>query len=48
MKISEPVPLSEVDSLTVEHSDLARLQYEALQKSSYVKMQQAEAAAYDQ
>jgi len=38
----------ELDGLSLEHSALARQQYEALQKSSYIKMTSQDAAAYDQ
>jgi hypothetical protein len=48
MGISAKPPVSEIASLSAEHASLARQQYEALQKSSYVRMSASEAAAYDE
>jgi hypothetical protein len=38
----------ELDRLSLEHSALARQQYEALQKSPYINMTCQDAEAYDQ
>ena len=47
MKIIEKPSEGEICSMSAEHAALAKQQYEALQKSPYVKMTQAEADAYD-
>ena len=47
MKIIEKPSEEEICSMSAEHAALAKQQYEALQKSPYVKMTQAEADAYD-
>jgi hypothetical protein len=39
--------LREIDALSAEHAALTRLQYDALQKSSYAHMPKADADAYD-
>jgi hypothetical protein len=38
---------SEIDRLSAEHTALTRQQYDALQKSSYARMSESEADAYD-
>ena len=47
MKIIEKPSEEEICSMSAEHAALAKQQYEALQKSPYVKTTQAEADAYD-
>jgi hypothetical protein len=39
---------AEIERLSAEHSSLAKKQYEALQKSPYVRMSASEAATYDE
>jgi hypothetical protein len=48
MGISRVALASEIAKLSAEHASLARQQYEALQKPSYVRMSANEAAAYDE
>jgi hypothetical protein len=48
MGISTIPPANEIASLSAEHASLARKQYEALQKSPYVRMSASEAEAYDE
>jgi hypothetical protein len=40
-------PANEIASLSAEHAALARHQYEALQKSPYVRMSESEFEAYN-
>ena len=45
--MSEQTTISEIERLTAEHAALTKLQYEALQKSTYARMPKSEADAYD-
>jgi hypothetical protein len=45
--MSDTTMASEIERLTAEHAALTRRQYDALQKSSYARMSQREADAYD-
>jgi hypothetical protein len=48
MQVREKLSESQIRTLADELSMLTRLQYEALQRSSYLRMSQSEADLYDE
>jgi len=46
--MSAILPSCIIENLSEEHASLARQQYEALQKSPYVRMSESEARVYDE